>query len=107
MFVYECGTHQERNRAASISGARNKYILLVTFTLSFAWTIGAMPIMCSAFIVDNGECMNDTECEKENRTSIVSDVSFGLYVDAYREQRQIRQNIRICWGFRQKSVTFV
>uniref|UniRef100_A0A0M3HRM4 MFS domain-containing protein n=1 Tax=Ascaris lumbricoides TaxID=6252 RepID=A0A0M3HRM4_ASCLU len=54
-------------------GARNKYILLVTITLSFAWTIGAMPIMCSAFIVDNGECMNDTECEEENRTSIVSD----------------------------------
>lgn len=54
-------------------GGRNKYILFNTFVLSFAWAIGAMPIMCSAFIVDAGTCENETECEPENRTSIVSD----------------------------------
>uniref|UniRef100_A0A914RTW5 Uncharacterized protein n=1 Tax=Parascaris equorum TaxID=6256 RepID=A0A914RTW5_PAREQ len=91
LLVYDSGVDTVENADEILAhlGARNKYILLVTITMSFAWAIGAMPIMCSAFIVDNGECVNNIECEQENRTSIVSDVSSGLYVDGYQEQRQI------------------
>ncbi|KHN76207.1 Putative transporter [Toxocara canis] len=54
-------------------GPRNRYILFMTLLLSFAWAVGAMPIMCSAFIVSSGDCNEETKCEHENRTTVVSD----------------------------------
>ncbi|VDK44831.1 unnamed protein product [Anisakis simplex] len=54
-------------------GARNKFILFITFILSLGWTISAMPNMCSAFIVSDKECTNSTDCKAENRTTIASE----------------------------------
>ncbi|MFH4974803.1 hypothetical protein AB6A40_001512 [Gnathostoma spinigerum] len=45
-------------------------------TLSFSWTMVAMPLMCSAFITDDGTCEdNVTICNAENRTSLSSEFS--------------------------------